>query len=47
MWCSCRSRIWGGVAREETHILISFCFGEFFLKLFTFREVMVVAFLFI
>ncbi len=35
------------MAKEETHILISFCFGEFFLKLLTFKEAMVMAFLFI
>lgn len=46
-WCSCNSRIWGGVAKEETHVLISFGFGEFFLKLLTFRDAMVVDFLFI
>jgi hypothetical protein len=34
------------VAREVTHFLISFCFGEFVLRLFTFREAMVMAFLF-
>jgi hypothetical protein len=35
------------MAREETHVLISFCFGKFFPKLLTFREAMVMAFLFI
>jgi hypothetical protein len=35
------------VAKEETHVLISFFFGELFLKLFTFREAMAMAFLFI
>jgi hypothetical protein len=35
------------VAREETHILISFCFREFFPKLLTFKEAMMMAFLFI
>jgi hypothetical protein len=46
-WCSYKSRIWGGVAREVTHVLISFCFGEFFPKLLTFKKAMVMAFLFI
>lgn len=45
-WCSYRSIIWGGMAKEATQALISFCFGEFFPKLLTFREAMVIAFLF-
>ncbi len=35
------------MAREVTHVLISFCFGEFFHKLLMFKEAMVMAFLFI
>ncbi len=45
-WCSYKSKIWGGMAREVTHALISFCFGEFFPRFFTFKDAMVMAFLF-
>jgi len=34
------------MAREVTHALFSFCFGEFFPRFLTFREAMVTAFLF-
>ncbi len=46
MWCLCKSRVWGGMVKEVTHALISFCFGEFFPALLTIREAMVMAFLF-
>jgi hypothetical protein len=34
------------MAKEVSHALISFCFGEFFPKILTFIEAMVMAFLF-